>query len=483
MKWAGLRAVESIACAVLVVLVQAASAAGQQRSAVDIVLQHNRAGWIADYTFTKPAPVWFFPRSKDSIDNVHWRLTSFKVATPGVTLARLGNFDALYRSDNRPLRHVRIHIVPFSRPLRSDYVPALTFSDGGLAFYSHHFVVSPLGSMTAAEALPSSPDWEKIEDVPETLTIKDSGRRLLLRGRIARDAVTLSLADPDTYVYSGAAPLLATERFAEVMDPGLPTWVRSQLDAFLPRLMEFYTDRLGVPSGNKPTALIAWEGSERPGISLGGSVLDRLVVMDISGRKMLTADPKTLAVLRWFFGHETSHFWIGQTIHYSRPEEGWITEGSADLLGVRAIQHIVPDYDPRPKLQEEMNDCLKLNGAGKPLSTAEDRGDYKAQYACGALLLLAAEAASKRNDRSADALSFVRRLIDANRLDGEVTEAKWLASFSQVAGPAAGDEVQGFIDRGVADPLAFWANLFTTTGVGFTRQPDTLKLLDTNGAP
>jgi predicted metalloprotease with PDZ domain len=146
------------------------------------------------------------------------------------------------------------------------------------------------------------------------------------------------------------------------------------------------------------------------------------------------------------------------------------------------MQHLVPDYDPHPRLQEEMNDCLKLNGAGKPLSTAEDRGDNKAHYACGALLLLAAEAASRKNDRSADALTFVRRLIDANRSDGEITEAKWLASFSQVAGPAARDEVQEFIDRGVADPLAFWADLFTATGVGFTRQRDTLTLLDASSA-
>jgi hypothetical protein len=312
MKWSGLRAVESIAFAVLMLSMRAASAAGSHPPAVDIVLERNSAGWTADYTFTKPAPVWFFQHSKDSLDNVRWRLTSVKIVTPGVTLARLGNFDALYRSDNRPLRHVRMDIVPFSRGLRGELAPALTFSDGGLAFYSHQFVVSPLGSVAAVEALPVNPDWKKIEDVPETLTVKDRGRRLLLRGRVVRDAVTLSLADPDTYVYSGAVPLLETEHFVEVMDPGLPAWVRGQLDDFLPRLMEFYTDRLGVPSGNKPTAMIAWEGAERPGLSLGGSVYDDLVVMGISGSKMLTADPKILAMLREFFGHETSHFWIGR---------------------------------------------------------------------------------------------------------------------------------------------------------------------------
>ncbi|RYD21750.1 MAG: hypothetical protein EOP69_00820 [Spirochaetia bacterium] len=466
-----------VASAILIMSGHAASATPTKPPAVKVVLKRKGGEWIVDYSFRKSAPVWFFQHSKDSIDRVHWRLASWKVETPGVKLVRLGQFDALYRTDNRSLRDVRFRIVPFSRPLRSDYAPALTFSDSGLAFYSHHFVVSPLNSTAAVEALPSDPDWENIEDAPATLTMKDLGHRMLLRGRISRNTVTLSLAEADTYIYSGPAPLLSTEHFAEVMDPSLPTWIRSQLDLFLPRLMAFYTNKLGAPSGTRPTALIAWEGAERPGVSLGGSVMDGLVVMALSGKQMIATNSEVLTSLRWFFAHETSHFWVGQTVHYSRSEEGWIMEGSADLIGIRAMQQIVPGYDPAPKLQQEMNDCIKLNGAGKPLSTAESRGDYKAQYACGALLLLVAEAASKQKDTSSDAFSFIRQLIDANRSDGEVTEAEWLAMFSQAAGPVVSREVQAFIDDGVPDPLAFWARIFTATGIRYTRKETTLSLV------
>lgn len=473
---------QSVACTILLVITEAAQAAPPERPAVRIVLKHGREGWIADYKFRKSAPVWFFQRSKDSIDKVQWRLASFKVATPGVALARLGNFDALYRSDGRPLRHIRIRITPFSRPLRSDYAPALTFSDGGLAFYTHHFVVSPLTSVAAAKTLPASPDWDIIEDAPATLTVRDEGHRLLVRGRVFKDAATIPLSGPDTYVYVGSGPLVATDHFAEIIDPGLPVWVRGELDAFVPRLMAYYTERLGVPSGSKPTALIAWEGSERPGLSIGGSVMDRLVVMALSGQKMLEAEPKTLATLRAFFGHETSHFWIGQTLQYSKPEEGWITEGSADVLGIRATQHLVQGYDAHPKLQQEMDDCLKLNGAGKSLSSAESRGDYKAQYACGALLVLAAEAALKRKDASADALTFVRKLLDTNRAGGVVTEADWLATFSKVAGPIVSSRVREFIDHGAPDPRSFWTRLFEATGVRFSVDRETLRLLDDDRA-
>lgn len=170
--------------------------------------------------------------------------------------------------------------------------------------------------------MPASPDRDAIEDAPATPTVRDKGHQLLVRGRVVRDAATIPLSDPETYVYAGSGPLVITDHFAEIVDPGLPIWVRGQLDALLPRLMTYYTERLGVPSGSKPTALIAWEGAERQRISIGGSVMDRLVLMAVAGQKMLEADPKTLVTLLAFFGHEVSHFWIGQTLWYSKPEDG-----------------------------------------------------------------------------------------------------------------------------------------------------------------
>ncbi|RYG64511.1 hypothetical protein EON80_19120 [bacterium] len=129
-----------------------------------------------------------------------------------------------------------------------------------------------------------------------------------------------------------------------------------------------------------------------------------------------------------------------------------------------------------------MDDCLKLNGAGKSLSSAESRGDYKAQYACGALLVLAAEAALKRKDASADALTFICKLLDTNRAGGVVTEADWLATFSQAAGPIVSSRVREFIDHGVPDPRSFWARLFEAAGVRFSPDRDTLRLLDDDRA-
>jgi hypothetical protein len=146
-------------------------------------------------------------------------------------------------------------------------------------------------------------------------------------------------------------------------------------------------------------------------------------------------------------------------------------EGTADLLAARTLQQLTPDYDVRGALQEELDECLALTGPGEALITAAERTEFRAHYACGAMLTLAAEGASD------DVFDFVRTLIDANRADGFVTSEDWLAQFRAASGDAAlTDAVRTFVDRGVADPRAFWERLFKATGVRFDASPEALTL-------
>jgi hypothetical protein len=222
-------------------------------------------------------------------------------------------------------------------------------------------------------------------------------------------------------------------------------------------------------------ALVAWQGAERPGWSLGGSVLNGMVVMQISGRQVLTSNPQILANLRWFIGHESAHFWLGQTIRYTRQAEGWIMEGGSDLLAIRAIQQLDPGYDARGRLQAELDECLALGGPGEPLATAQERGEHRAHYGCGAMLMLAAEGLAKR--RGGDYFGFVRGLIDMRRAEGRVSAVDWIVRFEAAGGDAASAAaIRGFLDKGVADPRAFWERLFAASGVAFARDGEKLIL-------
>lgn len=421
--------------------------------------------WFADYQFDQASQVWFFPRSGVDEKGQPWRLQNWTVETPGVRMVRAGHYDVLAATTG-PITRVRIRMKLYTEQPDADYAPVLKFSDGAVAFFSDQFFVTPIASVAAARGLSIDLNGITANGIPVTLVLSDPNKRMLLRGKPLTGRVTFALDTGNTYIYSGDAPVIDTPSFSGVLDSGLPVWVKDELRDFTPRLMALYREKLGVPAIGKPQALVAWGGTRIEGISMGGGVVDGMVVMQIRGVRALEKSPEVLQWMRWFIGHESAHFWMGQTLHYERVSEGWITEGAADFLATRALQQLVPEYDPRKDLRDAMHDCLRMIGPMEALSKSEERGEPKAHYGCGALLLLAAEAATKRSNPKADAFTFVRGMIESNRNDTVINGREWLERFKLATGDAAlTAEVRAFLTTGVPDPRAFWRRLFAATGV------------------
>jgi hypothetical protein len=145
---------------------------------------------------------------------------------------------------------------------------------------------------------------------------------------------------------------------------------------------------------------------------MAGSVLPGLVVMAFEGDGVLEPTTGVRNLARWFIGHESAHFWLGQTVRYESALDSWITEGGADLMAVRALQAVDPAYGGRSRLQAAVDDCIGF--ADEPVSTAADRGEFKAHYACGAVFARTAEAAQKRAT-SGDWFDFLQPLIAGHR--------------------------------------------------------------------
>jgi hypothetical protein len=95
------------------------------------------------------------------------------------------------------------------------------------------------------------------------------------------------------------------------------------------------------------------------------------------------------------------------------------------------------------------------------IETARDRNESRAYYACGAVFGLIAESASGKSF-----FVFVKNIIDANRADGIVTRAEWLAALDTASRkPDLSRDIARLLDRGVPDPKAFVAALFIRAGV------------------
>jgi hypothetical protein len=154
-------------------------------------------------------------------------------------------------------------------------------------------------------------------------------------------------------------------------------------------------------------------------------------------------------------------------VRYAVSRDAWIMEGGADLIAARAVAAMDPAYDQRAFLNAAIADCARLS-AGRGIADAEQRGEHRAYYACGAVFGLVAEGASQRPFER-----FVRALIDANRADGVLTRAEWLAELDRVSGdPSLSRDIGQMLDAGAQDPKAAIGSLFRRAGVRFTLGED-----------
>ena len=425
--------------------------------------------WTAEYRLSKQAPVWVF---SDSIEarqvKGSWRAGSWKVLTPGVRLERRGWYDVLVAERGDVPQNVTIAFTPFVKDIEAAYDAALAFTDGSVALFDGKFKVFAAESQAAVSKFPIDPAGIAGNELPTRVLMRDKAGPVLLHGR--RTPVA-TLDDEGAYVLFGKAEPVEPAAMRTVIDPGLPKWLAGFLGSSVPAALESYAQKLGPAPGNKPLLLISWGGATPGETSMGGSVLPSTVVMTFEGDGIATENAAVRNGARWFGAHEGAHFWLGQTVHYSVPQESWITEGGADLLAYRAVASADPSFDVRAALQDALRQCIAFSKKGG-VASANERGDHKAYYHCGVIFGLVAERAS-----GGDFGSFVRALIEANREDKKVTRAEWLAALdARAPGKNLGGAIGKLLDEPASDAKP-WIALLERGGVPVTIGADGMPQL------
>lgn len=461
-------------------LTACATAGGAPASAVaeaaapQVTVTRDGDRWTADYVLPSDAPVWAFIRSALDIDGRgSWRPVQWTIETPGVILERQGHLDILRATGGGPVpRRIRIVMRPASQNLQADYNPAIVFTDGSAALYSGHFDVFPLASVEAARALPEDLNEAEFESQDAVIRWRDRAGPVLINGERRAEATS---SGQGTYVLFGQMALVDSPRLATVIDPQLPGWISAEIAGFAPRMAEYYARRLGPGQTDKPTIMVGWDGPTPGMTSMGGSVLPGLIIMAFQGTGVMEPTKLMSDRARWFIGHESAHFWLGQTVRYEARRDAWITEGGADLSAIRASAALDPTFDTMRELQKEVDDCAQL--ADEPVVSAAQRGEHRANYACGAVFAMAAEGAQKQAT-GGDWFDFLKPLIDANREDSILTREEWLNALLQVSGdPDVRREIDALLDTGAPDPSILIARLFDRTGVTYRMEAGRIVLL------
>jgi hypothetical protein len=425
--------------------------------------------WTAEFRFTERSPAWLFLHSSVTRDgNRPWRPGSWTVLTPGVRIERRGRHDVMFATRGTVPRTVRVRFTPVSSDLIAEYDPALIFSDGSVALWSGHFHLVPVGSAAEIDSWPVDLSGRTFRGSGSQVTFRDRHGQVLHVGQRFDSA---TLVGGELYVLFGPLQATTSEGIATIIDPALPAWLKRELTASTPAIVRRLTDMLGPHGGLPPTLLVSWRGPTPNLSSMGGSTLPGQIGMTFEGIGVVTENERTRYGARWFIAHEAAHFWLGNAVAYQNQGESWIMEGGADMLAVRAIAAMDPAYDPKPALQQAVNQCAGF--AARPIATAGERGDNQAFYACGAVFALIAEAVSHQSYGA-----FVRPLIDANRADGILTADEWLAALARAgADPSVIGGIRALLSNGASDPKAALASLFRRAGIRFTPGADGIPVL------
>lgn len=385
------------------------------KAANDVLVFREGREWKARFRFAADAPVWAFGRSAMlRTEQLPWRPKSWEVITPGVSLVRIGDFDAFVAAHGNVPREVAIRFRPLAEDLVADYDPAILLSDGALALYGGHFNAFPMESQAAAAVL------REPRNYPTHIVLTAGGTPLLFGGRRVMRADDVG----DNYVYVGEVAVSAEDPVATILDPGLPAWISTRLRDFTPMVFRDFEAQMGPRKSGRPMVIASWAGANFAGASTGGSVSPGLITMRIEGKQLLRETPVALNQMRWFIAHEAAHFWLGQTVGYATPDEAWITEGGADYLAMQAAVRADASYDAEGFMAEARSDCVAALAKGS-LADARRRNDQRAYYACGAIFAKAVDDAGRQ--RGKGFADFVRGLI-RNDADGQVTGTEWLAA-------------------------------------------------------
>jgi hypothetical protein len=345
---------------------------------------------------------------------------------------------------------VRLSFTPLTARMADDYTPALQFTDGGVALFTGQFDLFPLRTAREAAKLPSDLNNVLAPRTHLSMSFTDGRRTEKHSG------------DSPGYVFLGPTRAVATPDVVTLLDPQLPAWIRSALVQAVPELLALYSEQLGKPRTGRPTVIVSWKGPTPGLVSRGGGALFGQIVMEYEGVGMVEETPERRAEDLWFVAHEAAHFWLGQTIGYEYAREAWITEGGADLLAIRVLAALELPFDWRGQINQSITDCAALTRR-KGVESARDRGEHRAYYACGVVLGLVAEGVMRKPFSA-----FVRQLVDANRADGVVSRADWLAALNaHTRDRSLERDIARLLERGVPDPADLIASLLRRAGVPF----------------
>jgi hypothetical protein len=422
-------------------------ASGQPEVRIEVTRLADGDSWSASYTLAEPVMRLVFPDNTNLFRHAAWSVT-----TDGLELVVEDGHEVIRSAGGTTFEEVGLRFASNIGQLDRSYEFHVPFTDGGVLLYTGHLEVrSQAGALDTELVLSGRPD-----------------EHIWVAGAVHDTWVQRSEGEGfGTYAYFGTATPLETADVVALVDPGLPEWIRTESERYLPQLFELYAERLGFELPSRPMVFFSYI-SGRPGMAdFSGGALEELIQLTVMGQQWATREggsDEPFERLIGFLAHESVHLWNRPTGDQEpAPGSPWMHEGSADALSFRALLEL--GVIDRAGLF--MRHSRALNGAAQRLQGTSVRESGNPQssmnfYEAGSALAFATELALQDADPELDLFDFWRVLLAESRASGRsFTQDDYYALADRMApGSDIGARLSAFVETRHEDPAAAFMDLF-----------------------
>ena len=347
------------------------------------VNKHEDGQWTLTYELPEPTHRLGFVRNPDDSRTKRW----FPESAEFELVYQEGK-EYLQRVDGDAFADVSVSLTPDYKHLTKDYAPFSPYSDGGTLIYSGRLFSCPR-------------DCSGYERWQFTLTAP-ANEYVVVHGQRYAGKASWDDENDGTNVYVGSQQPVETDNVIAIIDSGLPDSVQKALNTEIPRLMNYFEQRLGKITGTKPSLFASYARVD--GHSSQGGTLPNQIFMhwDLNNLDERKDDTGFINDTLWFFAHEVAHLY--QTPGHERPavapEYSWIHEGHADWLAARALTDLYPLTQTyvQQRIMRATADCE--NGLSMfSLKHAAASGRFGLYYTCGLLIHRSIDNALRHADK------------------------------------------------------------------------------------
>lgn len=343
--------------------------------------------------------------------------------------------ERIERRDGEAFDRFVLSVEPHDVRLEKNYQPTARYGEGGVLVFTGHFA-------------PRGEDGTRME--ARFGFYPSPGAKAVAFGERADafEGWRSPMAHP-AYVYMGPVAPVETDEVMAIVDPDAPRWIIDEFYDFTPRIFARLAEAFGFALETKPNLFLAAPlGREAGRLSYAGDALPGQVQITLEGQAWAQRSDKALGIFRRSTIHEAVHLWQAGARPGADDVPDWIHEGAADAIAAETLVTLgIWDGDAyAADFAAARAECAERLRMGS-LASADERGDYRAVYACGHVI---AAAVSWADD--APVADFWRAFLARTAGTDGYTQGSFLALARERTDARFADALRAFIRTPPADP-------------------------------